>query len=405
MTPAHDGGQGQSDNTQPSAVGPIGPASRFLIIRPSALGDVCRSVGLLASIRAAYPRATIDWLVQDSFVQAIDEHPAFASNADGSGGTGVAGEGGVAGRDDGHGGGKVIPFARHVMKRWYTPAGARAFASLVNRLRTGRYDIVLDAQGLLRSGLFGFLSGAKVRVGLAEAREGATSLYTHLVEFRSGQDASHLHTVARMHGLLAAIGVPNTGDLRLYASQQRQQQALANVGLRPEHGTPSPFILLAPSSRWPAKQWPADRYAIVARALHHKHRCPIVCVGSQAERAACEGLFATAPDGSWLIDAFGKTSIADLMGLAAQAKLVIGSDSSAVHMAVGFGTPCVALYGPTDIRKVGPAIWRGSQGRVITLQHIEPHDKLDHKSLEPGRTMMARITPDEVIQASNRLLT
>src|SRR5437763_17141743 len=53
------------------------PPQRILIIRPSALGDVCRSVPVLASLRRAYPEAEIDWLVQDTFAPAIEHHAAL----------------------------------------------------------------------------------------------------------------------------------------------------------------------------------------------------------------------------------------------------------------------------------------------------------------------------------------
>lgn len=369
-------------------VGPIDPLSRILIIRPSALGDVCRSVGLLAALRRSLPEARIDWLVQDSFVAAIDEHPAFDSAPRGG--------------KEAKGGGEVIPFARHTMKRWYAPQGAGALARLIGRLRSARYDIVIDAQGLLRSSIFTWLSGAAVRVGLAEAREGATSFYTHLVLMPSHQ--SSRHTVDRMHDLLHALAITPCRDLRLYASEHRKAEVLSKIGLPASAAHSLGFITFAPSSRWPSKQWPAERYAIVASALHERFGLPIVCVGSQAERAGCEPLFAGLASQPWLIDAFGKTSVADLMGLIAQSRLVIGSDSAAVHMAVGFAVPCVALYGPTDIAKVGPAKWPGAEGRVITLQHRHAGDTLDHKSLEPGQTMMARIDADEVIAAAAALL-
>ena len=98
-------------------------------------------------------------------------------------------------------------------------------------------------------------------------------------------------------------------------------------------------------------------------------------------------------EGGGVIDAIGRTSIATLMALVERSSLVIGSDSACVHMAVGFDRPLVALYGPTDVAKVGPY---QKEGAVV--QCLRAGDRFDHKDEALGREMMGRIATEDVLR-------
>ena len=80
------------------------------------------------------------------------------------------------------------------------------------------------------------------------------------------------------------------------------------------------------------------------------------------------------------------------MALVESSSLVIANDSAALHMAVGFDRPMVALYGPTRVDRVGPY---GREADVI--QHVTPSDRLDHKDGAAGRALMERIGVEEVV--------
>ena len=118
---------------------------RILLIRPSALGDVCRTVPVLVSLKRAFPGAEVDWLVQDSFAAAVAHHPDLNG---------------------------VVPFPRAALARWFSrPAVFRRAVEFLVDLGRRRYDMVIDCQGLLRSGLFTLATRAPVRVGYANAEE------------------------------------------------------------------------------------------------------------------------------------------------------------------------------------------------------------------------------------------
>lgn len=329
---------------------------RILIIRPSALGDVCRTVPALASLRRAFPDARIDWLVQDAFAEAVEGHPALN---------------------------EIVPFARSALGRGAMRGRLGPGLSFLRALRARRYDAVFDLQGLARSGLFAWATGAGRRVGFADARE----LGWLGLNERYSVDAEH--AVDRMLGLLHAADVPPVQDMRLYSPAKASAKIAADDRLR------SPFVVVAPTSRWPGKQWPAARFAELGRRLLRDTPLNLVMVGSRAEREQCAELLRWAEDEGRVIDLVGATSVGELMAVVERSDLVIANDSATLHMAVGFSRPIVALFGPTRKEKVGPY---GRERDV--LQHVCADDDLNHKHDAAGRKLMERIEVGEVVSAA-----
>lgn len=344
---------------------------RVLLIRPSALGDVCRSVPVLASLRRAWPGARIDWVVQRGFEGAVEAHPDLIAN-----------------------GGGVVTFDRKRYGKWASPRAQGELLEWVQGLRRARYGVVIDAQGLLRSGLITRATGAPARVGFADAREGGWMGYNRRVTV---PDA--MHTVDRMLALLPAVGVEGVKDLRLHA----KGEDLAAVDAAPGFGGRR-YAVIAPTSRWASKQWEDARYVEVGRDLLARGFEHVVIVGGPGEASQVPALCAWAETELRVTNLIGATSVARLMAVIARCSLLIGSDSAAVHMAVGFDRPCVALYGPTDVARVGPATGGVTNtATTIVLQRLNPGEKLEaggHKDPEPGRTLMSRITTGDVIDAA-----
>lgn len=329
---------------------------RILIIRPSALGDVCRTVPVAVSLRARYPAAQIDWLVQAEFADAVRHHPAVTN---------------------------VVEFHRKGMTRgaFLTPVGWKRLASLVHMLRGPRYDLVVDCQGLARSGLFALLTGSRERVGYANAEEFATWAYTRRVD--APRD---WHTVDRMVALVGALGVDPVRDLRLYTSEQDRAAV-------PEAVRGKRYAVVAPSSRWAAKRWPGDRFAEVVEALVRSGAVDAVAVvASGSERDQCAPVLALG-DGR-IVDLVGKTTVGGLMAVIEGSAIVIANDSAAMHMAVGFDRPLVGLFGPTRIDLVGPY---GREADV--LQARTPDEGVTHKR-DAHASLMAEISVDRVVEAA-----
>lgn len=322
------------------------------------MGDVARTVPLLVALRGAFPRAAIDWLVQDTFADIVSAHPALSS---------------------------ALPFPRREFSRWFRTGRWATLAAYLRRFSRARYDLVIDAQGLARSALIARCSGAPVRIGHADARELGWLAYTSRVP--SDPEA---HTVERMLALVRSLGIPATATprtLRLFtpAAGAGFASSVAPLGGRR-------YAVLAPTSRWVAKQWPDDRFASLARTLAASGT-PVALVGAASERAQVPACAALARENPGVVDLLGLTSVAQLMDVIEHAALIVGNDSAALHIAVGFGRPIVGLYGPTRIHRVGPC------GRAAdSLQHVRATDALTHKDPRT-RVLMERITLAEVVEA------
>lgn len=328
----------------------------ILLVRPSALGDVCRTVPLAASLQRAFPDSRIDWLVQDSFAGAIAAHPGVH---------------------------RVIPFARKELGRLMRRGHVRRVLRWTRSLADQPYDLAIDAQGLLRSAFFTWSSRAPRRVGYGNAPEGAPIFYN----IRPRVDCS-LHAVDRMLALLDAIGVEPVRDMRLYTSAESRARAAALC--------PPGCVVIAPTSRWASKRWPIERFrSLVVQLLAASDTC-VAVVGGPGEEEQCRPLLDLAGPTDRVIDLVGKTSVEVLMAVIESSRLVVANDSAALHMAVGFDRPIVALYGPTDVSRVGPY-----QREADVIQHRLPGESVNHKDDTQVR-LMERISVEEVLAACRR---
>ena len=298
------------------------PVRRVLIIRPSALGDVARTVPALVTLRKALPHAHIDWLVQHTFADVVRHHPML----------------------DG-----VVPFYRNWGRAAAPHKSLTQATGFVRRLRRGRYDVVYDLQGLARSGLFTRLTGAPRRVGFADARELGWLGYN----VRHQVPADRKHAVDRMLGLLEADGLEPVDDMRLYVGEDDQRWF---DHLKREHDIEAGrYACVAPTARWGSKCWPLDRYAEVTRRLLTNPMAggKVIILASPNERPHVETMLASLHD---LADqlVFPTTTVGQMMAILSDARLLVCNDSAPLHIAVGFDRPIVAIFGPTDPATVGP---------------------------------------------------
>lgn len=334
------------------------PPASILLVRPSALGDVCRTVPVLVSLRRAFPGARIDWLVQDTFADAVRAHPALTG---------------------------VVEFPRRRFGNVTSVRVLREIWAWLGRLRETRYDWAIDAQGLARSGLFTRWSGARVRIGPRSAPEFAWLGYNRPIDVDPA-----MHAVDRMLALVRGVGLPAVPDMRLYPPPGARAELDADERLG------GAFAVLAPTSRWPGKRWPQDRFAGLARALLDRGAVErVAVVGSASERDQCGPLLRALAGDKRVVDLIGRTSVGSLMALIERSALIVANDSAVLHMAVGLARPMVALYGPTVVARVGPY-----RAEATVVQHARPGERLDHKDERLGAELMGRIGLDEVIERS-----
>jgi ADP-heptose:LPS heptosyltransferase len=351
---------------------------RILIIRPSSLGDVIRTVPALVSLRRAFPKAKIDWLVNDAFAPAIANHPDLSN---------------------------IIHFPRAALGGAFLRGDlARAIAWARATLREPGYDLVIDYQGLLRSGLLTGATDAPRRVGFADAREMGWLGYNERVTVERGRRAHH---VDRVLALTKAAGAEPVADLRLYPDPKDREAIANDPALRGR------YVLLAPTTRGLGRAWPIDRYAALAKHLvarcRELHIDAVVVTGLASERDYCRPLLGgtavpavsgagvqdpAGTAGPPIVDRIGHTTISSLMALIERAALVVCNDSAAMHMAVAFSRPMVALLGPSDLGHAGPY-----KREADVIQHKHPDEHVRHRDVPKASELMRRITVEEVVAA------
>lgn len=285
----------------------------IVIVKLSAIGDVLHGVPAAVALKRAFPRTTIGWVVEGRAGDVLAGHPA-------------------------------IDHLFRLPRGWLKSFAA--VRTLRRQLLDFAPDATIDLQGLLKSGVATWLSGARTRIGHAppESREQAWRFYTHPVVTTAA------HVVDRNCQLLAPLGVrepsPAFDMPRWPVSDARMQQWFAA-----QRFTMAPAVI-NPGAGWPSKIWPAERFAEVAVALERRHGIPSIVVwGGGAERAAAERICSLA--GSAAIMA-PQTSLADLGALSRLARVFISSDTGPLHLAAAVGTPCVGLFGPVPAKRNGP---------------------------------------------------
>lgn len=296
---------------------------RILIIKPSSLGDVIHALPVLHGLRLRYPQAKIDWLISSTFASLIEGHEDID---------------------------ELILFDRNRFHRLgIHPGATRDFVELISNLRRRRYDLVIDLQGLFRSGFFSWASGAEVRIGFRDAREAAWMFYNH----RMSPSEKEIHAVDRNYQVAKWLGfddVPVT--FKLLVPQEIQDQA--NHLLRDQgYDHQGPLVVIAPGARWETKIWKMDRFVETIDTLQTDDpslRC--VLVGADSEAEVCRRMADRCRVKP--INLAGRTNIKQLTALIGLADVVLCHDSAAMHIAVALNRPLVCLVGPTNPHRTGP---------------------------------------------------
>ncbi len=308
---------------------------KILLIKLSAVGDVVQTIPLFNALRRRYPAAQIDWLVKPALAELL-QHNAAISN--------------------------VIKFGN-------ADGSLASYARLAGQLRTDAYDLVLDLQGQLRTGLVVIATGAPVRLGFdrprasvwdasprrfpAEARkhawqgarEGSWLAYTHRIPIPT----LDIHAVDRYLSVGAMLGFPTReADFSFPIPQGAATRVEALLQERGLAG--APLAIIAPGTIWETKHWGTEKFAEVARHLLRKGFA-VALIGSGRERAVCEDVARLAPGA---IDIAGETSLTELAALIRRSTINVTNDSGPMHLAVALDRPVIGIFGPTDPVWIGP---------------------------------------------------
>ncbi|MBI5384192.1 MAG: glycosyltransferase family 9 protein [Verrucomicrobia bacterium] len=277
---------------------------RFLIIKPSSLGDIVHGLLVAQSIREQLPGCHITWIAREVFAPFVEGCSAVD---------------------------RVIVFPRAA---WLS--GLKRF---VTELRADEYDCVLDMQGLARSGLMTLLANASVKVGRSDAREFAGWACTRHAPLPPAGKLAHAVDVLLQFLPLIGLEARLDGLIRL----QSEPLPPPHQGLFAER----PMVLL-PHSRVAAKNWPG--FTELTQLLLQSPEGPPVVWSSQRPCSAPPSLAAHPR----FHNLTGRTTLRQMVGLVQAARLIVVNDSGPMHIAAAVGTPLVACFGPTTPELYGP---------------------------------------------------
>ncbi len=299
---------------------------RIALIKPSALGDIVHALPVLSALRTRFPQTEITWVVNKAYEPLLAGHPDLTD---------------------------TISFERGARKRGLFGAASYA-VQFARELRSRRFDLVIDLQGLLRTGLMCLATRSPHVVGFANAREGSLFAYTDRIRV---PDADRIHAVDRYWRVVEALGAGGLPK-RFHVPISAEARDWAQSELR---GLPRPIVAVAVGAKWVTKRWPPSHFAELLREI------PGTClfVGTGDDTAMSLEVIRSLPGPSRNFT--GKTTLPQLAALLASVDVMVGNDTGPLHLAAALGKPCVAPYTCTRVAKHGP--YGAFEGAVETTVH------------------------------------
>jgi heptosyltransferase-1 len=281
---------------------------RVLLIKTSSLGDVIHALPALTDAARAIPGIRFDWVVEEGFAEIPTWHPAV---------------------------GEVIPVAiRRWRKNLWQTFKSGEWRRFKRRMRDTRYDLVIDAQGLLKSAwLTRYVQAPVAGLDKASAREPvACRFYDRQVQVPRDQ-----HAVERLRQLFAqALGyaVPATlGDYGLDRGRLLGSDADA-----------SPFVLFLHGTTWDTKHWPELYWRQLAERMGEQGLHVRLPWGNPAEKARAERI----AEGLAHAQVLPRLNLAGVAQVLAGAQACVAVDTGIGHLAAALDVPTISLFGPTN---------------------------------------------------------
>ncbi len=301
---------------------------KILVVRLSAIGDVLFGLPGLEVLKKNYPFAEIHWLAEEKTRILVTGHDLVK---------------------------RVIVFPRkelsyRLSRPWLWPKAVFQILSYLLELRREKYDIVLDLQGNLKSGINVWLSRGKRKIGFN--RNGAREFAWLFVGEKVDPGSDDIHRIEK--DLLLIKSITNDGDYirpRLPGTREGKKSSVAFWESIEGNG---PRIAVHPgSSAYNAyKRWPASRYGEAIKRIIEKHDARIGLIEGKNEGELVEAIL-RGNDGNIKVFPEEK-NLLEIGEMVKEADIFLGGDSAPMHLAYLQGVPCVAIFGPKSPNVYGP---------------------------------------------------
>ncbi len=348
----------------------------ILIIKLSSIGDCLLATPAIESIRKGYPNSFITWLIEDKAKDIALLNP----NVD-----------------------EVIVIDKKNFK-------IKNYLSLIKKLRSRHYDLSIDLQGVDRTSIFSFLSGAPVRYVEDYADLGFLS---NKKIARRGRPLEH---AVKFYLFLAEkSGGEKIEEPKLTLVTSEEDKKFASDFLESSFVKSTKkniFIGINPAGAWKTKRWPVKYFIELSKKLINSFNANIVIFGGKGEEHLSKEILNILNKPN-VVSAVGKTTLKQAKELLAKMDYFVTSDSGLMHIASSIWTlKTIALFGPTDPELTGPVgknftVLRDNLICIPCFKKVCPlnKNKIGNNNLTECVLCMKRIMPDIVFDIIKQDLT
>jgi heptosyltransferase-1 len=287
----------------------------ILVVRLSAIGDVVFASPLVHALRQRYPKARISWLVQPESKALLEYHPELD---------------------------EVIVWPRAIWeslwKQYQWQSLWREVIAFRNTLRSKDFDLALDVQGLLKSGILTWLSGARQCIGLG-SREGSQWLMNECVE----KGGNPLRIGSEYHFLAQQLELP-IDKFEMHVGLAEEDRAFADEHIG-KYDLSRGFVVICPFTTRPQKHWFNHSWGQLIDEVVKLWDLPVIMLGGPGDRAAAAQITSSYPE--QLISLVGDTSLRQAAAVIARGALVVGVDTGLTHIGIAMNRPTLCLFGST----------------------------------------------------------
>ncbi len=336
--------------------------NNILIIKLSSLGDVIHALPALRTLRRLHPKAHIAWIVEEKCQDLLYNNPDLDE--------------------------LIVVRIRHWRRHWNLQSWRELKASL--KLIRGRFDLVIDIQGLIKTGVIAWLTQSPRVIGFDkhDCRERPSAWFTHETIPYMGKK---IHVVDRYLAMIQALGAQEVyREFPLVVPAEAEAHIEAFWKANPEL-TAKPMVALHHGVGFPTKRWPIERFAQLGDRISKELGFNILLTWGPGEEEAVKKLSSLMKEKQWVSP---KNTLHESIHMLKRMSLCIGCDTGPMHLSAAQGVPTVSLFGPTN-----PVYSRPHGDNHEVVMKPQPCSFCHKHSCPTQIECMTAITVDDVFQA------